>query len=325
MSSLDDQSKQCISIWTLESVLGWDELARSGDGGTVFHERWFLRTAGVDCVLCVHDGGALVCGLPLFTTRDPRVASQSTRSVPYGGPVFARSRRGTRGAMLERRTVMSSIASVLQAGFGRVSFACAPGLHDLVPWLRAGFVPEVRYTYVLDIPGGCEPAAAMSPLRRRDLARAARAELQVIADHELRRFDPSKAVQWSTEPDATERTRAAIEAAIAARRGCPLVALAGDRVVGGLFMIWDDRTVYTTHSYYEPSAARSGVSTRLYLEAMMRAARMPGISQLDLEGSVLDGVERYYQSFGGRQSIYFALHWASDPRDVVPAALYRYG
>jgi hypothetical protein len=228
--------------------------------------------------------------------------------------------------MLQRRAAIAAMADALQASFSRISFACSPALEDLVPWLRAGFVPEVRYTYIFDFERTApEPfGPLMSRSRRRDLVLAERAAVQVLRDDALEHFDVGLAVRWSKDPTAAARTRSLLAEAIARLKGCSLVAMVDGRALGGLFVIWDAACAYTTHAYYHESAAHLGVSTRLYLEAMKLVTAMPERRQLDLEGSVLDGVEQYYQSLGARQSLYFGLHWARDPRALAVSELYRY-
>jgi hypothetical protein len=313
------------SIRPLDEIAQWDALAVRGTGGTVFHETWFLRLSGVTHALCVHSGGALVAALPLYLSPDGRSSSQRTRSVPYGGPLLAGAGKDPREDMVRWRAATTALAASLQSSLSEVTFACAVDIHDLVPWIRAGFFPEVRYTYLADVSVPVERlVAAMSLNRRRNLARARSAGVEVVRDDGLQLFDVARAVRWSTAPGEAGATRSMMEEAIARKRGTALVAMDRGEPAGGLFMVWDRRRSYTTHAYHDEAGARLGAATRLYLEAMTITRSALHLDTMDFEGSVLDGIERYYQSFGGRQTLYFCLHWASDPRSLPLLDLYRY-
>jgi hypothetical protein len=313
------------SIVPLAEIEEWDELVARGSGGTIFHEPWYLRGLGVDRALCVRSGPKLFAALPLFVAPNERSSSQSTRSSPYGGPLFAPSEAHPRHDMLLRREAVSVMARLLKETFEGVSFACAPEIQDVVPWIRAGFAPEVRYTYVLDVSVPPEQLLEqMSMNRHRNLARSQRAGVEIVRDEALQHFDVGLAVSWSHEAGSVEATRKMMMEAIERRRGCALVGLLGGKPVGGVFLVWDRRCSYTTYAYHHDSAAPLGVATLLYFEAMKFTRSVLNLGSLDFEGSVLEGVERYYQSFGGHQTLYFGVHWATDRQALAPSVLYDY-
>lgn len=313
------------STRSLESAAGWAALACDGVGATVFHEPWFLRAHGVEKLLCVHENGALVAGLPLWSDGDPRILEQSTLSVPYGGPVFAADGGAPQRCMLRRRRIMAALAEAVTTRFDGMRLAFGPEFVDLVPFLQRGFLPELRYTYVTELAAGRDRIlAALASGRRNDLARARRHRLELHDDPQLRAFDVARAVRWAPGAAFVAATEHELRVALAAGRGRARVALHGGEPVAGLFCVWDRRRIYTTHAYTCPGAASLGAATLLYVDAMEFAATELGVPGLDFDGSVLPGVEAFYQSFGGRQTVYFKLHWHVDPARIGASSLYDY-
>jgi hypothetical protein len=328
--STDESTAFETSIRPLSDVPEWYGLAVEGRGATVFHEEWFLNELGARQLLCVSSlakglsKGRLLACLPLFEGEDGRM-EQSSLSSPYAGPVFGWPRsRDTRTSLVERR-LMGAIARSLQCHYRCVSFSLSPQITDVVAFLRAGFVPEVRYTYVVDVSGGAgQCASRMSPRRRTDLARARKCGLTVTEDANLQLFDVARAVRWAPCANYADSTRTLLRRAISCNRGRAFVALSSGLPVAGLFLVWDRLRSYTTHAWLHEDAARTGASTLLYLEAMSFTRERLMLDSVDLEGSVVPGVEEFYQSFGGLQTIYFRLHWDADRALLMARDLYDY-
>lgn len=56
----------------------------------------------------------------------------------------------------------------------------------------------------------------------------------------------------------------------------------------------------------------NGAITYLYKQVFEYAKNVLGFHEIDLEGSVLEGVETYNISFAVQQQIYYNLHWYKD-------------
>ncbi|HEX3483072.1 MAG TPA: GNAT family N-acetyltransferase [Kofleriaceae bacterium] len=295
--------------WSSEALAGFC-------GATVFHEPWYLALLGVERLWTVRSGGALIAGMPAFVADEGRALAQSSLAIPYGGPAFAPDALEPRRRMLRHREIMQALIAALGRSYERVDVSLSPALRDVVPFLRAGFVPELRYTYVHRGAG-----ESLSGGRRNDLVRARRAALAVRPDPGLERFDVAMSVQWDRDPQHARLGEAVLRTAIARGRGQAWLAVAGDRPVAGLFACWDTHHGYTTHAYVTEEGAAHGAATLLYVHAIDHLQRARGLV-VDLEGSVLPGVEQFYQSFGAEQTLYLRLHWR---RDGAPGAeLYDY-
>jgi hypothetical protein len=323
---LTDANGFITAIRPLNEVPGWDVLVTEGRGGTVFHERWFLAQLGARRLLCVSalsDGRLQAC-MPLIETAEGRM-EQNSLSSPYAGPVFGCLDGSAQRVMLMERRMLEAIVRGLQTHYTHVSFSLSPDITDIVPFLRTGFVPEVRFTYVVDVSGQAgQCISRMSARRRNDLRRSRKWGLAVVRDANLELFDVARAVAWAASSSYECATNRLLHEAIAQNRGCAFVALRSGVPVGGLFLVWDRRHSYTILSYFHEDAGRTGASTLLYTEAMSFTREVLKLNSVDLEGSVLPGVEEFYQSFGGKQIGYFRLHWRVDRAESIATDLYDY-
>jgi hypothetical protein len=306
-----------------ESLVGcheWSsEALASFQGATVFHEPWYLALLGVEDLWTVRSGGALIAGLPAFDLDAGRALAQSSLSIPYGGLAFAPCTLGPRRRMLRHRAIMHACIDALGRSYKRIDVSLSPAVRDVVPFLQSGFVPELRYTYVHH--RGI--ADSMSSGRRNDIVRARRAGLVVHPDPALAHFDVAASVQWAGDPGYVAPSASVLRTAIARGRGQTWVAMARNRPLAGLFACWDTHHGYTTHAYTTDEGASLGASTLLYAHVIEHLETSLGLA-VDLEGSVLPGVERFYQSFGAEQTLYLRLHWHRGPGRVPGAELYDY-
>jgi hypothetical protein len=299
---------------------GWNsETLAAFQGATVFHEPWYLELLGVEDLWTVRSGSALIAGMPAFDTDSGRALAQSSLSIPYGGLAFAPCALAPRRRMLRHRAIMHALVDSLGRSYERIDISLSPAVRDVVPFLQSGFVPELRYTYVHHRGA----ADSMSSGRRNDIARARRAALAVRPDPALEHFDIAASVEWAGDSGYVAASESVLRTAIARGRGQAWVAMAGDRSLAGLFACWDTHHGYTTHAYTTSEGASLGASTLLYahaIEHLQSALELP----VDLEGSVLPGVERFYQSLGAEQTLYLRLHWHREPGQVPGAELYDY-
>ena len=160
----------------------------------------------------------------------------------------------------------------------------------------------------------------------REYNKAVKDQLTCEADSDCRYFDFGQAVVWDVGYDVNhnpvEYARNFICNAIENKCGDVLIAKKGDKVVGGLFVAWDHRKAYSLYSYYDREY-KGGVIQFLYKEMFCYVKEKLGLSQIDLEGSVIKGVERFFISMAAEQEIYFNMHWKKD-YDTIHNEFYDY-
>ena len=312
----------CIEIRKLEDIPDWTEKVKNSIEGTLFQYDWYLKIKHVKDVLCAVDGGKIVCMMPLIKNMSSgeSVLNQSTIYVPYGGPVFLKNDMKYRAKKVYNRKVIQEICVYLQNTYEEVHFSTDVLLTDIVTFIRNGFIPEVRYTTVIDMKEANEcNVGEWSNNRRRDLKKAEKGGLTYILDKDFAYFDFVEAVKWDNymddveEYDAVENASIFMKKAVKEGAGMPFIAMYQGKPIGGVFIAWDHRKAYVLYSYYTTDRqSEMGVITYLYKQVFEYAKNVLGFHEIDLEGSVLEGVETFNISFAAQQQIYYNLHWYKD-------------
>lgn len=311
-----------VKIKKINELNNWDSFVQMGLGGTVFHESWYLKYKGVERALCVYKNNELLAILPLYE-KDNRTIEQSTKYVPYSGIVFKYNQL-SRTTMLQCRKITNHLIQFIKKSYSSVSFSVLYDFQDITPFLNSGFMPEIRYTYIYDLRNGVDNTL-FSKGRLLDLKLFSKTGCIIAEDPHLEHFDVSKALFWSDDIDVNEVKKMLLNA-ISLKRGMAFVAVDSkkSKVQGGLFLVWDKKRAYSIYSYFERENNSKGIPTRLYLEAMYYIKEKCGLDKFDFEGSVLPGVEAFYQSFGAKQTIFFNLFWKENKIDLLHREWYVY-
>ena len=314
----------CIEIRKLDEISDWTDKVKNSVEGTMFQYGWYLKLKDVEDVLCAVDGEQIVCVMPLFKNMSSgeRILNQSTIYVPYGGPVFLANELRYREKKVYNRKIIQEICIYLQNTYNEVHFSTDVLLTDIVTFIRNGFIPEVRYTTVINMKDTTEcNVCEWNNNRRRDLKKAKKGQLTYTLDENFAYFDFAEAVKWDDyqkdveEYDAVENASKFMKLAVKEGAGMPFVAMYQGKPVGGVFIGWDHRKAYVLYSYYTTNKqSEMGVITYLYKHIFEYAKNVLGFNEIDLEGSVLEGVEKFNISFAALQQTYYNLHWYQDEK-----------
>ncbi len=88
--------------------------------------------------------------------------------------------------------------------------------------------------------------------------------------------------------------------------GALWVAMAGDKVEGIGWYVWDKECCYFIMGAMNPEADGYKAMALLHWHAIKEAKRN-GVAYFDFEGSMDAGVERFFRSFGGQRELYLYL------------------
>ncbi len=94
------------------------------------------------------------------------------------------------------------------------------------------------------------------------------------------------------------------------RRNRRVILTAQDNVhntVAALYLVWDDRSMYYILGGFEPSYNQTYASTLLMWQAIKMAMGM-GLD-FDFEGSMNQGIERFFRGFGAQQRQIFNIYY----------------
>ncbi len=308
-----------IDVLSLEDCVQWDILAKNGIGSNVFQNSWYLKHCCVSKVIGAFQEQTLIAGFPLYEAKDKKSMIQSTLYVPYSGPIF----HPNWSKKHIQRTIAHEFIYILQKRYSHIKFSLSPQLHDIVPYLNSSFMPEVRYTYVLDLSHKWHILESrFSKNRKIDLQRAKMRGVHIVKD---RLFSIDQILFWNENRDSIRESQRIMDYAEKTGHGQAFTALnTNGEPIGGIFLLFDSQTAYSVMSFVADEYKQLGVGTALYTYAIKYSQDTLNMHYFDFEGSVLKGVERFYMQFGGKQTLYFNLHWNRSQTEYDVKDLYGY-
>lgn len=305
-----------LMVKKLHEINNWMDIIKGSECGSIFQYDWYLKTKKVENVLCVLDKGRMVAVMALFAKEGEQKLNQSTIYVPYGGPVFVENSMNCRKKLIYKRKIINEICIYLKQMFQEIHFSTDIMLTDIIPFIKQGFIPEFRFTYIMDLEDTeqCNPSI-WSRNRIRDLRKAEEADLKYFLDYKFDFFDFEKSVKWDKEyvNKPVETAENVMRAACINGNGVPFIAMKDGVPIGAIFVAWDHRKAYLLYSYYNTYRSEEyGVLTYLYKTIFDYTKNVLNLNEIDFEGSVLERVEHWNISFAAKQKTYFNLHWCEN-------------
>lgn len=313
----------------LSELVEWDRFVDDSKGGTVFHKSWYLDIYHVEYVLIIFDDNKIVCGMPLYKSKqDCRVIAQSTKVVPYSGLFFLREyvEGSNYSSKKKERVLIELVCDYLKKNYSNMCFSLSTEITDIVVFLRQGFYPEVRYTIMCNATlNNDERRKLYDRSRRKYMKKTVEKGIEIKCDIAFDQIEFKKLTFWSEDgTKASVIYEKIVNRAYGNGCGTAIGAYLGSELVGMLILVWDKKRAYTILSFYDNQYASWGIGSSLHDAAISYVHEKLMINELDFEGSVLPGVEKFYLSFGGIQHIYFNMHWQKELNEELIKGLYVY-
>ena len=315
-----------INKVSLENVNNLDDLVNLSDNGTAFCYSYFLKLKNVKYLLKVDDGEKLLCIFPLFQNGEK--IEQSTMYVPYGGPIFFLKNYSYRKALLMQREIVSLLISYLQNNYYEICFSCDTSMLDLKSFVKCGVIPEVRYTYKINLTLPLDEITNQyCKDRKKDLRRAIRNRLKLVYDDDVSIFDLDQALIWEKKYGNISSklfVKQYLKQSINNKKGKIFIAKYKDEIIGGVAIVFDKNSAYIMYSYYNH---KYDVGTIPFLyDALIKFLKTEtDCRYLDFEGSVFEEIEKWNLSFGAKQFLYFNYYWQKENKEEIYKDLYDYG
>ncbi len=283
--------------WWLDAVAPgqWAEAVVASGGQVQARLRYML----------LRQGGLRVLGMPLLTqTLGPWFAPMEGKYAQQ----LARQKDCVEGLL----TALPAHDLFLQRFH--------PDVTNWLPWHWAGYQQTTRYTYVL--PDISDPAKLWPEFRyniRNDVRKAQkRFGLKPTTE---RGDEVLFEIYRKTFQRQGEQPQISLELLQRLCRTCrergsgeTLYVADGDgRVHAAALIVWDRRCAYYLLGGGDPELRNSGAHSLLLWEAIQRAA--PRARSFDFEGSMVEGIERFFRAFNARQVAYSRV-WGARKRWV---------
>lgn len=184
------------------------------------------------------------------------------------------------------------------------------GYFNWLPFHWGGFHQRVRYTYVLNLPQQQDVLMEnYSEKIRREIRKAGKT-LTISATEDVMAFS-----QLVNKSLAGKKVKPGVDHHLLTRvfqackeNNCGKIWCAKDaseNLIAAVFIAWDAHTAYYIIGAREENTGNSGAMSFLFHHAFYEVKDK--VQQFDFEGSMLQGVENYFRSFGAAQKMYFEI------------------
>jgi hypothetical protein len=294
------------------SLAGPAGIGETECANSIFQQPWWLDAVAPGRwgeVTCEQDG-RIVARLPYVVRGRPkfRLLTQSSLMQTLGPWIEPSSAKPAR-ALGREHELLAELESRLPEARG-FSQQFSPLMLNALPFHWAGYRLELHYTYRLE--GIASEDELWDGLRdniRREI-RKARKRVEIVEDLGPERFHEVLSKTYERQDIPTPHSLAEIERLEAAcsRRDAGRMLFARDdegRIHAVVWVVWDKHAAYYLLAGGEPDLRNSGASSLLVWEAIRRASAVTDV--FDFHGSMLQPVERFFRSFGSRQTPYLSV------------------
>ena len=186
-----------IELGNIFDVENIDDMIDNSFNGTCFSYSWFLKLKDSFKILKIYNSAKELQGfMPIFKST-PKTIAQSTMYIPYGGLVLFSLPREGRNQIRYIRQVEKVLCNYLQENYDDIQFSLDNKITDIMPFIRSGFTPEVRYTYKLDLTKGLNVIYQnFGGDRKKDIKKAVKRNIKFVVDSDYSYFDSKEAMKW---------------------------------------------------------------------------------------------------------------------------------
>jgi Acetyltransferase (GNAT) domain len=286
----------------------WDSLVDVSPQGSVFCRSWWLNALGDSVrVLGYFRDGRLVAGIPLYFERRMGITvCTMPKLTQVLGVVIEPTTAKTESVLSREMDILSIFARYLSKE--RLFFqAFHPSLQNWLPFYWNGFRQTSRVTYILDDLQSLDSVwAAMHRNIRCEIKKAQKLGIVISpcgAECIFETISKTFCRQHLRLPYSQQYFSSLFNAATQNNTGAGFAARDREgRVHAAAFLIWDHKAAYYLAGGGDPALRSSGATSLLVWNLIQFAARCS--TRFDFEGSVIQSVERFFRSFGARQTPY---------------------
>lgn len=294
-----------------EELPKWDNLLDESPQGSVFCRTWWLTaTCGQPRVLGLMNHDRLVAGMPLYCQRRFGVPVYLMPKLTQTWGIVMEPLRGRNVSVTTREMEIQRPFAKHLSGLHFFNQCFHPSLQNWLPFHWNGFMQTTRFTYVLD---------DLTDLDRlwKGMTHQIRTEVRKAEDQGLVVRCCSASELWEMVMHTFSRQERKVsyserflqticDTALSRNQGACFAAVdtQGRSHSAGL-VVWDAQRAYYLVSGANPALRMSGSGSLLAWHIVRFVAQRTRL--FDFEGSMLEGVERFFRQFGARQVSYNSI------------------
>lgn len=185
-----------------------------------------------------------------------------------------------------------------------------PAVTNWLPFYWSGFEQTTRYTYVIDDLSDADVLYAnLQGNIRREITKAQK-HLIVTESPDVRVLQELKAKDFEAKRQELNYSEAYFEAIyrkMKAKDACKCWTATDEKgnSVASLLIVWDDDSAYYLAGAADPKNKSTGAMSLLMWTAILFSSSVT--NAFNFEGSMIEPVERFFRSFGAKQTPYFEI------------------
>ncbi len=279
----------------------------------VFMQPWWLDEVCKEWDVAIAQKGDLVTGAWPYPV-EKKIGVTLLRNpllTPYLGPFvfFPNDVKESNRDSFEHETVADLVKKMPDAKVWHL--AIQPGMKQVGIFKNNGLKPSVQQTFLLELKEDEDTLFAnMKDTMRRNI-RMAEKEVTISNSPEhlkdLFKFQKHTLTKKGRDvPYTLKYMQKIMDACIAHNSAALWVAKGNGKIQAVVWQVWDEKC-----SYYFMGGQNHETNSYRAMSALlwhtMKEAKKRGHTTFDLEGSMDEGVERFFRNFGGDRALYIVL------------------
>jgi lipid II:glycine glycyltransferase (peptidoglycan interpeptide bridge formation enzyme) len=261
-------------------------------------------------VALVENSGDVSAFMPYFKKRKLNFDVVTVPPLtPYLGPlIYYPEGQKTATRLSHEKKMMEALIAQLPKTDRFIQYF-HPQITNWLPFHWAGFEQSTRYTYVLE--DLSDPNKLFEDLNgniRREIQKAQKS-LSVVEAESVRTLHELKLVDYANKRQDLNydlKYLQNIHTMLHNKNCCKVWEAEEDgKTIAALMLVWDADTAYYLVGAADPKKKTTGAMSLLLWTAILFASSV--VHQFNFEGSMVEPIERYFRSFGAKQTPYFEI------------------
>ena len=292
---------------------------------SIFEETWWLDAVATNQwnAVEIKRDGAVVARLPYVIKKQMGLTIFTMpRLTPSLGPWLRESTANYSKQLAQQKDLYTALIAQLPTH----DFFCLNFHHSMTNWQPfywQGFSQTTCYSYVIENLQDLDLVwNGFQPNIRQEIRKASK-QVVVRTDLDLDRFLDINSLTFDRQgkklPYSRELVQRLDHACVEHKsRQIFFAEDAQGQIHAAIYLIWDRHSAYYLMGGGDPQLRTSGATSLLMWEAIKFAATVT--QKFDFEGSMIEPIERFVRSFGGRQIPYFKVRKNSHRMQVLLSA-----
>ena len=240
---------------------------------------------------------------PIFKTGKELWVKREYRFLPYSMPVFL-----DEYSTLERKKICYEIYKYIFKRYDVVYIPLSPDFDNITAIQALGGFVEERSTNVIKNKIDCKKLSS----KLRNHLNHAKKTVKVKITDDYNEFCYEKAIKGAE--NEKQRRKELAQFLVNSKKGIILNAYENGRNIAGALVIYDNKRAYLLHTWQNADTVR-GTIALIITESINWCFDNLNIETFDFEGSVIDSIDDFFESFNTKIEVYPYIHYAKKKKD----------